>query len=402
MRILILAPRAPFPADHGAALRNLHLLRWLAARHQVTLVAYGDPADAAARAVLAKHAQRIEIVPLPHRSRRDRLKTLLFSIQPDLTRRLWSAALLDRLRAVLRDGAFDLVQIEGLEMAALWQAARPEARPIVVLDEHNAEYQLQESAWRSSRAAGDWVGAGYSWIQMLRLRRFEREAIRAARAVLAVSGEDAKALQLLDPRVTPLVIPNGVDTDYYTPPPLRTGDGQTALFLGKLDYRPNIDALEWLIEAIWPRVRSRAPTARLIIVGRDPTERIARRAGREGIELIGPVPDERPWLHRADTLLVPMRMGGGVRLKVLQAMATGTPIVSTPAGLAGTGAQPGVHALDAGDAAGFAEAILRIFTDPGLRTALAAASLELVRQRFDWRVILPELDRHYERLVPTA
>lgn len=405
MRLLMLAPRAPFPADHGAALRNLYLLRWLGARHEVTLVSFGDPEDVAACAELAVHAHRIEIVPFPRRSRLDRLRTLLFSLQPDLARRLWSVALIDRLGRVLAEERPDLVQIEGLEMASLWHAVRDRqgaVQPIVVLDEHNAEYRLQESAWRGSRATGDWLGAGYSWIQAVRLRRFEREAIREAQAVLAVSGEDAKALRALDPAFAPLVIPNGVDTDHYVPPPNRLTDGRTALFLGKLDYRPNVDALDWLTEAIWPLVRARIPDARLAIVGRDPTERIARRAGRDGLELIGPVADDRPWFHRADLLLVPMRMGGGVRLKVLQAMATGTPIVATAAGLAGSGAEPGRHALQADNATDFAETIVRALTDPGLRAALAGAGRELARQRFDWRVILPELDRYYGRLVAPA
>ena len=245
MRVLMLAPRAPFPADHGAALRNLYLLRWLGERHEVTLACFGDPENQTTRETLLRHAKRLEIVPFPRRALPDRLRLLAGSIQPDLAFRLWSPAMIGRLKALLAEQSFDVVQIEGLELVALWEAARGTSPARVILDEHNAEYVLQASAYRASRASGDRAGAVYSWLQTGRLRRFERRAVRAASRVIAVSPEDAAALRAIAPDVSPRVIPNGVDTDYYRPL-ARATTAPTAIFIGKLDYRPNLDALDWL------------------------------------------------------------------------------------------------------------------------------------------------------------
>ncbi|HEX5415050.1 MAG TPA: glycosyltransferase family 4 protein [Chloroflexota bacterium] len=401
MRVLMLAPRAPFPADHGAALRNLYLLRWLGERHEVTLVCFGDSSNQESHAELLRHAKRVEIVPFPHRSSLDRLRLLGGSIQPDLAFRLWSPAMIARLKALLNEQTFDVVQIEGLEMVALWEAARGRCQARLVLDEHNAEYVLQASAYRASRTAGNWPGAAYSWVQAGRLRRFERRALRAASRVITVSPEDAASLRTIAPDVSPRVIPNGVDTDYFRPLERVTTMPPTALFIGKLDYRPNLDALDWLIGEIWPRVRAMAPRARLLVVGRDPTPRIARAGGHQGIDIIGPVADEREWFARSDLLMVPMRMGGGVRLKVVQAMATGTPIVSTTAGMAGVGAVDGVHALIADSVEQFAARVVEAFNSSDLRATLARDGRILVVQRFDWRVLLPDLDELYASPMAT-
>jgi len=402
VRILMLAPRVPYPPDHGAALRNLYLLRWLGVRHEVTLAGFGNPNDEEASRALRQSAHRVEIVPPPRRGPTDRLRVLFGSIGADLAYRLWSPAMIGRLRALLAEETYDAVQIEGLEMVALWNAARGDSRAAVIFDEHNAEYVLQASAYLASRAAGDWPGAVYSWIQAGRLRRFERQTLRSARRVIAVSEQDRAALRRLAPDVQPALIPNGVDTGYYTPLE-RVASHQVVLFIGKLDYRPNLDAMDWLTSQIWPRVRAAAPSARLLIVGRDAPARILRVGGRDGIEVIGPVADEREWFARADVLAVPMRMGSGVRLKVVQAMATGTPVISTTLGMSGVGARDGVHASLADTAEEFAARTVEALENPKLRADLARNGRELVVREFDWHVLLPELDRIYQSITsPTT
>jgi len=402
LRVLILMPRAPYPADHGAALRNFHILKWLGARHEVALFAFGDPTNANASDRLGEHAASIDILPFPRRSRLARLHDLVVSDQPDLTRRLWSAELVARLSNVLKRQSFDIVQIEGLEMASAWQTAasgHPTApRTRVVLDDHNAEYVLQESAARASLRHGALPAAAYSLVQAGRLRRYERHVARAVDGVIAVSMEDQASLLALDPTLRTTVVTNGVDPDYFRPG-ARAADGPTALFIGKLDYRPNVDAVEWLADDIWPRVRVAVPTARLLVVGRDPTPRLARLAGRPGVEVIGPVLDERPWFDRADVLLVPMRMGGGVRLKVVQAMAMGIPVVATGPGVAGMAVQDGVHYLRGDTAREIVARVVQAFGDPGLRQALRDAGQRLAHEQYDWRVILPRLDAFYEELI---
>ncbi len=395
----MLVPRVPYPPDHGAALRNWQILRWLGARHEVTLLGFGDPARASA---LAAHARRVEVVAPPRRSLLHRLRCFATSKEPDLVRRLWSPELAGRLSSLVRTTTFDLVQIEGLEMHRFWKGlGEVTDRATVVLDEHNAEYALQESAWQASLRQLSLAGAAYSLIQAHRLRAYERQAGEAAQGVVVVSREDELALRALSPRLRLTVIPNGVDPTFYAPE-ASSADGTTVLFIGKLDYRPNVDAVEWLVAEIWPRVRRAEPRARLWIVGRDPLPRVRRLGQAPGVEVVGGVSDERPWFRQSTVLVVPMRMGGGVRLKVLQALAMGTPVVSTPAGIAGVDARDGEHYLLGRSAPELADCLLRALADRRLRCRLAEAGRALVGERYDWRVILPRFDELYREITREA
>lgn len=400
MRVLIVAPRLPYPPDHGAAQRNLSLLKWLGARHDVTLLAFGDPTDDSAKSAVGAGIHIVDVVPPPARSLLDRFRSLGFSQTPDLARRLWSTEMAARVRERLATDAPDVVQIEGLEMYSALPApiGSGRGRPLLVLDEHNAEYRLQESAYAASLRQGSVVSAAYSWEQARRLRRYERAACGAVDGVVAVSPEDQAALRALG-TVTPIaVVPNGVDTTYYLP-----GEGEpdsgSVLFIGKMDYRPNVDAAEWLCAEIWPRVLSEVPEARLAIVGRDPLPRVKRLSQTRGVAVVGAVADDRLWFQRSEVLAVPMRMGGGVRLKVLQAMATATPIVSTAIGMAGVGAIEDKHYLRGDTSEQFARQLVRALGDRPLRTSVTGAARCLARERFDWTVCLTQLDEFYRVLM---
>ncbi|HVC32670.1 MAG TPA: glycosyltransferase [Chloroflexota bacterium] len=401
MRILMLTPRAPYPADHGAALRNLSLLKWLSRRHEVSLMTFGNPDDTNVAHVLQEYARRVRVVPPPRRSRLHRLIGLGASRQPDLARRLWSPVLVARLREMLEQFAFDLVQIEGLEMFGLWAGACAGRRgigPIVVLDEHNAEYSLQHTTWQVSLRARDWLPAFYSLVQAQRLRRYERQACRTVHGVIMVSTADEASLRSLYPQVRSCVVPNGVDTTHYCAGGRET-DGATVLFIGKMDYRPNVDAIRWFCSDIWPAVRTEIPHARLLVVGRDLGPEHQPLAKVPGIQLVGAVPDERPWFDRSDLLVVPMRMGSGTRIKVLQAMAMGVPVVSTVLGISGVTAVNGSHYLLADSAAEFARQIVVALKNPALRRALGETARQLASEQYDWTTIAPRLDHFYEELI---
>lgn len=401
MRILMLAPRAPYPADHGTALRNLYLLKWLSRHHQISLLCFGHPNDPAVIRVLEEYARKVVVVPPPRRSLPRRLASLVMSSQPDLVQRLWSPGLIARLRELLEQSAFDLVQIEGLEMFGLWESAsagRQGLGPTVVLDEHNAEYALQATAWQVSWQAHAWIPAAYSLVQTRRLRRYEAHACRLAHGVVTVSTDDERAIRALYPAARTCVVPNGVDTSHYQAGARQT-DGATVLFIGKLDYRPNLDALSWFCREIWPSVHRAIPRARLLVVGRDLPAAQVPLVGVPGVEIVGAVADERPWFDRADLLVVPMRMGSGVRLKVLQAMAMGVPVVSTSLGMAGVAAVSEVHYLHADTARDFAQRVCAGLADPERRQAISEAARRLVCAQYDWRVIVPRLDQFYAELT---
>jgi glycosyltransferase involved in cell wall biosynthesis len=303
------------------------------------------------------------------------------------------------------------VQISSLEMMPYRQLlARGRQRPRVVFDDLNAEYQLQRRACLTDLGQPRrWHGALYSAVQWRRLRTYEGRVCREADTVIAVSETDAAHLRRLAPGARLLVLPNGVDTTAFAHrQPSARNDGRadeapTVLFTGTMDFRPNVDAMLWFAEAIWPRLHAARPGLRCLIVGKAPDARLLAAARRQdGLEVIGAVPDVRPFLAQAAVYVVPMRMGSGVRLKVLEAMAAGVPVVSTRMGLEGVAAVPGEHVLLADDPPAFAAAVLRLLADPALAARLAARARELVEERYDWTRLTPALLSLYQDLASRA
>ena len=393
-RILVLLPSVPMPADAGAKLRNLGLLRALQADQsfEVDALALGTPAEQARLAPLVRQAR---VVPLPGRRQlHQRLRDLALTPLPDMALRAWSPAFAAAVACALRTERYDLVQAEGIEMAGYLARVPAEQR---VYDAHNAEFLLQR---RASQLAPSLVARLYSRLQWRRLERFERQLVRSSRLVLAVSEHDAnQLLALANAAARVRVVPNGINvTDY----PLRRRAAEAApnlLLLGKLDFRPNAEAARWLVERVLPGLVAEMPAARLFCVGRTPPAWLVR-AGQhdERIAVTGYVADERPYLERAAALLLPLRVGGGTRLKALVAMASGLPIVSTRLGMEGLEAVPGEHYLGAETAAEWVQALRRVLGDAGLRQRLTVAARALVEQRYDWRTLTPTVHRTYAEL----
>ncbi len=411
MRILVITPDWPYPPHQGTALRNWQLLQAAASEHEVHLLslAPAPPTPEAEQAVRAVTVSA-DWLPAPQRSLRQRLATLLGTLLPDMARRLWSPALVERASDLIATKQVKLVQAEGLEVAgmALAATARAQARfggqtPPVLFDDHNAEWLLQcSAALVGLRQPRRWLRALYSLAQWQRLRRYEAGVIRAAALTTAVSPEDAQALsQLAGLPVS--VVPNGIAVDTWRhvadARPEQRVEPNSLLFTGKLDYRPNVDALCWFCAAVLPRVRAEYPAARLLVVGRDAVPAVRALAG-PGVEVVGAVPDVQPYFARAAVYIIPMRMGSGARIKLLEAWAAGVPVVATTAGAAGLTGRADEHLLVADDPATLAKQIGRLLTDPALGQRLAAAGRALVAARYDWSVIRPQLLACYRELCP--
>ena len=327
-----------------------------------------------------------------------------------MARRLWSPALVERAANVIATARVQLVQAEGLEIAGIALAATAHAQPRisgrqvpVLFNDQNAEWLLQRSAALVDlRQPRRWLRMLYSLAQWQRLRRYEAALVRAAALTTAVSPEDAHALSRLAGRPV-RVVPNGIAVDTWRHvadvPPEQRVEPNTLLFTGKLDYRPNVDALCWFCAAVLPRVRIQHPAVRLLVVGRDPVPAVRALAG-PGVEVVGEVPEIQPYFARAAVYVIPMRMGSGARIKLLEAWAAGVPVVATTAGAAGQAGRPDEHLLVADDPATLATQIGRLLVDPALAQRLAAAGRALVAARYDWSVIRPQLLACYSELCP--
>jgi glycosyltransferase involved in cell wall biosynthesis len=279
----------------------------------------------------------------------------------------------------------------------------------LVFDDHNCEYVLQQRAFETdSRRLGSpiaqgrrWVGAAYSYVQWQRLRGYERRACLTADRIVAVSKSDAEALRRLDPGLDPIVVPNGVDMEFYNEaiPSLDAGQGpgeSDLVFTGKMDFRPNVDAVLWFAQEVLPLIRQDASEVRFWVVGMNPHARLASLADDPAVELTGWVEDVRPYIAEAAVYVIPLRIGGGTRLKVLEAMAMGKAIVSTTLGCEGFDLVPDQELVVADAPAEFAAAVLALLRDPERRGRLGRAARRFAGSRYDWRMIVPKLERVYE------
>jgi glycosyltransferase involved in cell wall biosynthesis len=342
-------------------------------------------------------AQIARVIPLSvaPKGKAQRVKTLLTTQQPDIAIRLFDPRVLDAIIDLLRAETFDLVQFEGIETAcylAPLRAQFPAAK--LVFDTFNAEAVMQRTiAQIDSQIPRRWPRAAYSFVQSQRIAAYERQLCHQADLVIAVSDEDQAHLAAYGASTPLAVVPSGITVSEYALPSEPREEG-LLVFTGKMDYRPNVDAVEWLVHDILPHV----PQARLQIVGQQPTDRV-RALASERVEITGRVPQVQPYLQAAAIYVAPLRMGSGTRLKLLEAMACGCAIVATP--LAASGLSHGVDRVIriAETAETFAAAVQSLLAQPQERAALGSAARDYVRRHYDWSVITPRMIAAHQRLL---
>ncbi|WP_298815668.1 glycosyltransferase family 4 protein [Chloroflexus sp.] len=397
MRALVLSPYPPYPPRGGGALRIYHLLRALAVHHQVTLLTFAP--DVAAQSALQPLADLVRVMTVigpPARSLFRRAITTLFSPLPDMALRNASAAYRTALAELLAREQFDVVLAESIEMAPYLRQARG-CGARLALDEFNAEYVLQRRAaltdLRRAPHPRSLIAGSYSLVQWLKLAAFERRMLRLADRVLVVSTEDAAALQRLAPSARLSIVPNGVDCTHFaplTPPPPPAAE---LVFVGTLDYRPNVDAVLWFVREVWPLIRAQHPTLHFRLIGRRPHPALLALHQHQHVIVTGEVADTRPAIAAATAVVIPMRIGGGSRLKLLEALAMAAPVVSTTMGAEGIpGLRHSEHLLLADTPAAFAQAVDRLIKDRAFAHRLGQNGREFVCAGYDWAQIVPRLE----------
>jgi sugar transferase (PEP-CTERM/EpsH1 system associated) len=405
VKVLFLTPQVPYPPQQGAALRNWGLISGLANRHEVAVLSFRASGQSPEPPDLLRTACRTETVPLPVRVLRDRLRVMLTTRQPDMALRLASEAYAQRLVEWLARESFDVVHVGGIEMAPyldVIEAARP--RPLVVFDNLNCEYLLQQRAFLTDlRVPGRWPGAAYSLVQWRRLRRYEAQVCRRADRVLAVSEADAAALRKLVPGLGVVVVPNGVDTLAYRPEASNAApqvSERALVFTGTMDFRPNVDAVLWFARKVLPGVQAEVPEAHFFVVGQRPHRWLDGLRSDPAVTLTGWVEDARPYIAQAAVYVAPLRIGGGTRLKLLEAMATGKPVVATRLGAEGYPVTHGRELLLADTPVDFAAAVVALLRAPERRAELGRVARAFVEQHYDWRTIVPRVEAAYQMRQP--
>jgi len=386
VRILFAAAYLPYPPDSGGRARGYHLLRWMAERHAVDLLAFThDPADLARVPALQRLCASVRAVPAPTHplGPRARLRRALFS-PADLVMPRRSAQM---AAALAGSPPFDLAFLEDLGVA---EYARLVAGAPTILSKQNVEAELYRQLARAKQPLSPAWALAY--LEARALARQEGRAAALFRQVIVVSEQERARLAARCPAGRIAVVPNGVDTDYFAPQPGVTEEPNSIVFVGTFFWSPNIGAARWLVGDILPRIRREVPGVRLCLVGHDPPPEVQALAHPPDVIVAGSVPDVRPFLARAAVCVAPLQAGGGTRLKILDALAMGRPVVSTSLASEGLDLAGGHDLLIADGAEAFAAATIRLLRDPAQRAELAAAGRRAVASRYTWPAVLAGLE----------
>jgi sugar transferase (PEP-CTERM/EpsH1 system associated) len=401
MKILWLNAGLLLPLDKGGKLRTWHLMRHLAARHDISYLSFADPSQTDAdREGMREVASHLVTIP-----RTDPAKgTLRFYLDvaryivdntPYAVAKYRSEAFRSALEHLLSSGSFDAVVCDFLPPVV----NLPEHLPCpAILFTHNVEAEI----WRRHAENATNPAARFLLTQQWRrMLRFEQQALARFDLILAVSDADRQTFERLYPDAlkTPAhVVSTGVDTTYFAPVPAARVRRSHLVFTGSMDWLPNEDGMLYFVREILPLIRQAEPEATLSIIGRAPTAAVQRLADNQGIEVTGRVDDVRPHIAGGSVYVVPLRIGGGTRLKIFEAMAMAKAVVSTTVGAEVLPVRNGRNIAIADEPAAFAQAVVDLIRDAGERQRLELEARRLVVEHYDWSAVASDFEDALRRL----
>jgi len=398
VNVLYFASHQAWPITTGAELRDGNLARQLASRCSVT-VAELLPIGEKQREPPERFG--FEGVFSLEKSRTYTLSKILRGLAgptPMTILNCWSVRSASQLAGLLQSHKFDIAQVEGVHLMEYLPIIRnAPGSPSILVDWHNIESEIM---LRFAKTTGNWAKKIAAIRTAKLIERAEDQLLDTCATHTVTSERERRKLLARRPKVNAHVIPNGVDTSSYAPEKIaesrhqnnRRNSRNSILFVGYMNYHANIDAVRWFCREAWPAIRRSHPDLQFTIVGRDPAPEV-RALESDHVHVTGTVEDVRPFYASAVAAVVPLRSGSGTRLKILEAMAAGVPVVSTRLGAEGIDAEDNVHLLLADSRLEFASAIARIVLSAETRNRLAGAGRDLVTDRYDWSVIGEELYR---------
>ena len=369
------------------------VVRELSRRHTVSVLCYASTRDEEKVAALAEvcHSVHTVAAPLPDsRSKRTAQMLSLFRRSSFQTASVRTTEMQHKATELLVGEHFDLVQFESSQMS--WLELPDGVRSIV--DEHNIEYELLQRMYQTERSP---LRKLYNWSEFRKFRREEQASWRRADGCAVTSDREGEFLALTEPDKLIHVAPNGVDVAYFSAGSDQI-DENSVVFTGLLNYRPNIDAVTFFTKQVLPLIVRRRPNVVFSIVGLGAPSEVTRLAG-PNVRFIGEVPDVRPYVLGAGVFVVPLRMGSGTRLKILEGLAMEKGMVSTTLGCEGIAVRDGHHLLVADTPIAFADAVLSLLDDRQRAARLGKEGRSLVEQSYSWLSIVEGLEQFYERVL---
>jgi len=384
MKLLWIKTDFLHPTTRGGQIRTLELLRQLHRRHEVHYVAFHDPRQPEGLSRAPEYCSKAYPIDFQLRDKSSpaflrELIAGLFSSMPVTIRRCRSAEMRRRIEELIAAERFDRVICDFLSPAP----NIPELSSCVLF-QHNVEAMIWK---RRAEHAGDPLRRYYLKLQADRMVCYEGEVCRKAKTVIAVSESDAALMREWYGVRRAEAVPTGVDSEYFKPraPAPPSAD---LVFVGSMDWAPNIDGIDWFQREVLPLILRSKPECSIAIVGRTPPPAVQKLAERYPfIQVTGTVPDVRPWLWGAKLSIVPLRVGGGTRLKIFEAMAAGAPVVSTMIGAEGLGARDGDTIRIADTPEDFAAACLALLENPAERERLSGRAIRMVTEKYSWEAV---------------
>ena len=395
MKILFLSPTVPFPLTDGGRIRVFNLLKQIAQKNKVTLLALETQlTDADGVAELQQLGIQVHLVPNAQTLPRVSFHTLIkafFRRQPITVVRYDVPAYRQKIRELIAEQIFDLVHYEMFHTAQF----HTETNLPGVLSQQNVDSAI----WRRlcSETANPFYKFAY-WTQQLAFQRYERLLSPKFDAVTCTSDIDAAVFQQHCTTDAIEIIPNGVDITHYLPD--FTSEAPAHLiYIGSMDWYPNEDAVGFFADEVLPLIQEKVSNVTFSIVGGNPSARVRKLAEREGVVVTGRVPEIKPYFAEATVFVVPLRIGSGTRLKILEALAMGKAIVSTTVGAEGLDLRDGEEIFIADEPTAFADAVTRLLMDSELRRRIGENGRARVEQDYDWRSIGEKLHGVYAKIV---
>jgi len=393
MRILHIMPYVPVPPDFGGALRMYHILRHLVQHHDVTMLVSGSQDDRGK--ILhdfGPQLRALHIVPI----QLDRKYWRLWQMGAMVKGRSFLGFLAfnkqvqRKIDELLDQNEFDVIQTEFTFMGGF----QIKGKALKILDAHNIEHENYRRMWVNARSL---LRKIHYYREYKKLSKEEIEACRRYDAVFTTSENDKKILDALVPSVVKFVVPNGVDTQYFKPS-TESEEPYSLIFTGMMAYLPNHDGMLYFLDEILPHIQQQIPEVKIYIVGNKPPQELLKRASSNVI-VTGHVDDVRPFIRRSSVYVVPLRMGSGTRLKVLEAMAMKKPIVTTSIGCEGIDVKDRESVLMEDSPMEFAGAVVELLKNQRLRRALSENGYNLVHARYDWSIIGQSIEQYYQTLL---
>jgi polysaccharide biosynthesis protein PslH len=395
MKILFLTHRVPFPPNRGDRIRSYHILKFLAARAEVDLACVSDEAvPESSHRELATHCRRVAIAPLSRSGRWARALTSVARGRSATEGLFESTNLRQTLERWTADTSYDAVLVYCSSMGQYLDVSGLQHTPCVV-----DFIDVDSEKWFDYAGRASGLKRWFYQLEGRRVQKLEHQLAKRAKAITVVSKAEAESFRRTCPNSIVHVVPNGVDLAHFEPQAdspshardISAADQLECVFVGALDYFPNIDGVIWFAREVWPEVHARFPKSKFTIVGRRPVVQLRRLTRTRGIQLSSDVTDVRPFLDRARVVVVPLRVARGVQNKVLEALAAGKPTIASPKALSGFSIIPGEQVLEASTPAQWISSLHLLFESESQCSQLAVAGREFVLAHHRWESCLQPL-----------